>query len=195
MQNMCLWDSVSQWSEYKNNSLAFTELDANGNATRGITYGALEKEAGAIGQWLISNGQSGANALLIYSKGYDFIIAFLACQDSGVIPIPLNRPSRKGGKEKIQKIVSAADASLVLTDSATKQKIGDFFESSSVTVAATDTLELHYEKRISAVERAESDVAFIQYTSGSTSFPKGVVISNKNCLYNLRMIKEASITS
>ena len=190
-------DVIAQWADKQPDHLAFTDLDNFGNATGSLTYGEFYNKVAALGSCLKQRCDAGKNAVLMYHRGLDFIISFMACQYAGVVPIPVHVPKKKGSNKKLIEIINSSTAPVVLTDSRTianLDKINDYREWPRKThYEATDEL-LYQATGIAEPYKTSSNSphAFIQYTSGSTSQPKGVMITHKNCLYNLEMIRLAS---
>lgn len=154
--------------------------------------------------------QQGDRVLLVYPPGLDFIVAFLACLRAGVVAVPVYPPDPRKMKKDISMFVAVThncQAQTALTCSLyyNVKKIAAIKDKFSFSGAAawpehlawvvTDDLvdakgidpSKHWLKQTPAAE----SVAFLQYTSGSTSTPKGVVLSHGNLNHNLRTISSA----
>jgi len=156
-----------------------------------LTYAALDCQARSIGALLQSYGASGERALLLYPAGLEFITAFFGCLYAGVIAVPLPPPNPAQPQRtlpRLRAIVSDAQPSVVLTTSAilsnTEGLITQASELQKLRWLATDKVSgsLAQEWRDPAVTR--NTLALLQYTSGSTAEPKGVMISHGNLLHN-----------
>lgn len=158
-----------------------------------ITYGELHRQAQAIGAWLQSLGAAGERAVLLYPPGLGYIAAFFGCLYAGVVAVPAYPPRLNRPVPRIQGIVADSQAIVSLTTSAILENIEQRFEH------APDLKALHWldtEKVPAGIEAnwtppaiTGESLAFFQYTSGSTSQPKGVMLSHANLLYNLEMIR------
>jgi amino acid adenylation domain-containing protein/thioester reductase-like protein len=158
-----------------------------------ITYGELDRRARAIGAWLESFGASGERALLLYPAGLDYIISFMGCLYAGVTAVPAYPPRINRPVPRIQSIVDDSQASFALTTSAILSNIEKRFEH------APDLKTLHWLNTDQVPAGLEADwrlpaissdtLAFLQYTSGSTSQPKGVMLSHGNLMHNLKAIQ------
>jgi len=180
------------------NSRAYTMLDINGAEDSYITYGDMYSQVFNIAQRLLSEGLQSRNAILLYPPGIEFIVAFLGCLYAGVLPAPIHIPKRNRSNKKISDIVSATEASAILLLSKDEQAFRD-----TLSKEENWPKDLIYVPTDMIVERANSQnlplpeingsaIAFLQFTSGSTSLPKGVMISHSNCLSNLDMALSVS---
>jgi acyl-CoA synthetase (AMP-forming)/AMP-acid ligase II len=131
--------------------------------------------------------------ILAFSPGLDFIQAFLACQIAGVIAIPIAIPRRGREAHILEAIVSNCGATMTLTSETEVLRLQDVFASSpaleGMHVLSTIQLKVLGEGRDMAGRKAQ-DYAFIQYTSGSSSLPKGVLVSHSNLAANLALIQK-----
>jgi len=173
---------------------AYTFLEDGETRERCISYGELELRARSIGARLRDTAEVGARALLLYPAGLDFIEAFFGCLFAGLVPVPLYPPRPNQHAERVRSVAADAGASLVLghAETLTRLRLG-----------ATDTLpRLHSlaTTEIESVVASGSDpvplrsdaIAFLQYTSGSTGQPKGVMVSHGNLLANVVTIAGAA---
>ena len=163
-----------------------------------LTHAELDRQARSIGALLQSYGASGERALLLYPTGLEFIAAFFGCLYAGVIAVPLPPPNLAQPQRtlpRLRAIISDAQPSVVLTTSAILSKIEGLFtqapELETMRWLATDKVAggLAQEWRDPAV--TSNTLALLQYTSGSTAEPKGVMISHGNLLHNSAYINRA----
>lgn len=172
--------------------LAFVFEDETGQTVE-WTYAELDRRASAIASWLSGKTEVGQRALLVYPAGLDFIAAFFGCLYAGVLPVPATYPKPRRPSPRLDTIAADCDPSLVLTHSSVLGSL--CLDQQSPVVAelaweATDQLSDAPCSDFTLVERAGEDLAFLQYTSGSTSDPRGVMISHDNLLHNLEMIRQ-----
>ena len=160
-----------------------------------LSYSDLARDAASIAGELASAAPPGGRALLLYPPGLEFIRAFFGTLMAGVIAVPVAPPTGDltAWATALGRIIADAQPSVVLTT-------GDFrtaINEADLELAADDLLWLASDERSPLSARPpgrqvrSTDVAFIQYTSGSTSFPKGVVLHHEHLLANLRAIQEA----
>ncbi len=175
--------------------LAYTFLADRETEGERQTYAELDRKARAIGAWLQMLEAGGQRALLLYPSGLDYIAAFFGCLYAGVIAVPAYppHPSRiTRNLPRIRAIVNDSQPSLVLTNSSLlKSKIIENPDLQEMRWIATDQLEDVLSEQWREPTLSENTVAFLQYTSGSTATPKGVMVTHKNLLHNEQLIKLA----
>ena len=173
--------------------LAYTFL-ADGEAEEHrLNYAELDREARAIGAWLQSFMSPGERALLIYPPGLEYIAAFFGCLYAGVVAVPAYPPRRNRNLLRLQAILTDAQASVALTLDSILSKLSPLLEQTpnfqSVRWLATEQVAKGLEHDWSEQSPDTDALAFLQYTSGSTSAPKGVMLSHRNLLHNERIIQ------
>ncbi len=183
------------------NELAYQFLtDGQAEGAR-LTYEQLYVESKAIAERLLACARRGDRALLLYPPGPEFLLAFFGCLHAGIIAIPLSPPDTsriKRALPRLTAVVGDAQASLILTTS----DIHDALASHLAETEAMQELQWVNTDEVNAVGRANSresdwqpsreDIAFLQYTSGSTSAPKGVMVSHGNVLSQCAALMAAS---
>ncbi len=157
------------------------------------TYAELDQRATDIAAWLAGRVDSGERALLVYPAGLDFIAAFFGCLYAGVLPVPATYPKPRRPSARLTTIAEDCSPRLVLTHSSVLQGLN--LEQQSPVVSgldwqATDIIQAGSSSSFELADRAGTDLAFLQYTSGSSSEPRGVMISHKNLLSNLATIRQ-----
>jgi acyl-CoA synthetase (AMP-forming)/AMP-acid ligase II/acyl carrier protein len=174
-------------------------LDPNGIEDGCITYGDMYSQAIAIAIALLSDGLRSRNAILLYPAGIEFIVGFFGCLYAGVAPAPIHPPKRNRSNQKIANLVRCTDAAAILLPAAQEQLFRDVLIQEEnwpddLRYISTDALAQLPPLETEAVlpELDGSQVAFLQFTSGSTSLPKGVMITHANCLSNLEMAVSVS---
>ncbi|MCH8621034.1 fatty acyl-AMP ligase [Undibacterium sp. TS12] len=132
-------------------------------------------------------------AILAFSPGLDFIKAFLACQMAGVIAIPIAMPRMGREAHILEAIVSNCGAGVTLTSANETARLQEVFASSAALANMQVISTVHLQELGvggSLDKRIPQDHAFIQYTSGSSSLPKGVLVSHANLAANLALIQK-----
>jgi amino acid adenylation domain-containing protein len=164
----------------------------------GITYAELDRQARAIASWLQSSGAIGERVLLIYPSGLDFIAAFWGCLYAGAVAVPAYPPRQNHRLERLQAIASDAQPAFALTSwrllTRTERWAEQCSEFRELKWMATDQ-HLSNEEKWQYPAINEGTLAFLQYTSGSTSTPRGVMVSHENILQMEAMIKDAFKTT
>jgi len=179
---------------------AFVHL-LNGQADHAsLTYARLDRRARAVAARLQDMGFAGQCVLLVYPPGLDFITAFFGCLYAGCIAVPTSPPHRHRMLERFQAVAADAGARIALTNASgaarfqammEAEKSGQAATSSQLSVLATDEIPDALAERWQEPAIAPDTLAMLQYTSGSTSRPKGVMVSHGNLMANIRAIHQA----
>jgi acyl-CoA synthetase (AMP-forming)/AMP-acid ligase II len=161
-----------------------------------MTYASLDEKARAIGAALQAKAAPRARALLLYPPGFDYVAAFYGCLYGNMIAVPAYPPEPTRLDRtlpRLRAIIADAQASVVLTSSAILAFVTPILahapELAELTWIATDPLS--DASGWSRPSLTEDDLAFLQYTSGSTGEPKGVMLSHRNLLENSEVIRRA----
>jgi acyl-CoA synthetase (AMP-forming)/AMP-acid ligase II/acyl carrier protein len=172
---------------------AYVFLDDRDGKTE-WTFADLEARAQAIASRLQLELQPGDRALLVYPPGLDFIAAFFGCIYAGVVAVPATYPKPRRPMPRLSRIAVDCDAHLALSTAATLTTLDpDLLSKGAATSQwiATDELPSELAGSWERPRIDPADLAFLQYTSGSTSDPKGVMVSHSNLLNNLECIRRA----
>jgi acyl-CoA synthetase (AMP-forming)/AMP-acid ligase II/acyl carrier protein len=157
-----------------------------------ITYQELQQQARAIAVLLRDLGCQGQPVLLLYPAGLDYIAAFFGCLYAGAIAVPAYPPRPNRSLDRIQAMVQDSGAQVALTDAATLQKLerrlAESVELRSLYCLSTDGLQPELAQQWQPPAIQAHTLALLQYTSGSTALPKGVMISHDNLLHNSDLI-------
>lgn len=149
----------------------------------------------AVASALRREGLSGERALLIYPPGLDFVTAFLGCLSAGVIAVPAYPPDiarLDRTLPRLRAIARDCQASVMLTSSeiaaAAQSMLPLLPELATSRVLVTDEISTSEANGFVPIDFLASDVAFLQYTSGSTTEPKGVKVTHGSILANSQAI-------
>lgn len=171
----------------------------NGN-TEGasLNYGELDCQARAIATQLQKSQVLGERVLLLYPQSLEFIAAFFGCLYAGAIAIPAPAPEASRLKRtlpRLRAIAQDAEASFVLTTKSIISLINDSQDRASAFPSmewlATEEVDLELAKDWQPPGITSDALAYLQYTSGSTSKPKGVAISHQNILFHCANLQKA----
>ncbi|HEY6187654.1 MAG TPA: amino acid adenylation domain-containing protein [Pyrinomonadaceae bacterium] len=154
-----------------------------------ITYAELDGRARAIAAALQGLNAGGERALLLYPPGLDYVAAFFGCLYAGVLAVPAYPPRANRNTQRLQAIAADADARLALTTTGVlarmERSTAGMFGPDGMRFLATDRLAPGPDRQWTEPEAmSEEALAYLQYTSGSTSAPKGVMVSHGNVLHN-----------
>jgi amino acid adenylation domain-containing protein/thioester reductase-like protein len=159
-----------------------------------LTFGELDRRARAIAQRLSAQIDPGDRVLLLHPPGLDYAIAFYGCLYAGCVAVPAFPPNdgrTRRGSERLSVIVADAGARLALSTRAV-------LDASTVAHALPGLPALPSDELAGADPTAwhepligSSSLALLQYTSGSTSAPRGVMLTHRNMLHNAGIQRRA----
>ena len=151
-----------------------------------LSYGELARKARAVGAWLQERKLQNQNVLLLYPPGLDYIVAFWGCLYAGAVAVPAYPPSRNRHLGRIEAIVADARPQLALTTATIRARIEP-----SLACGVTEEIDPQLSDNWRTPHIDHSTLAFLQYTSGSTATPKGVMVTHGNLLHNEELIRRA----
>jgi acyl-CoA synthetase (AMP-forming)/AMP-acid ligase II len=158
-----------------------------------LTFADLDREARRIATALQACTRPGDRALLIYPPGLGFLKAFFGCLYAGVLAVPVYPPTARRGWPRLHGIAADCAARVVCTLSAQLPDLRRGFAASPQTrgarLLATDAPQGADSDSWRPPDIGADSLAFLQYTSGSTGAPKGVMVSHGNLLHNQALIK------
>lgn len=190
-----LVDLLRHRARHQSEQTAFVFLIDGEGAEARLTYAELDRRAQAVAAWLQERDLQGERALLLYPPGLDFIISFFGCLYAGVVAVPAYPPRLNRSLDRIQAIAADAEAAMALTTQAVLDRVQPLLEQAKdlkhLTWLATDAVPAGYEQHWREPVLRGDMLAFLQYTSGSTGAPKGVMLSHSNLLHNCALIAYA----
>ena len=177
--------------------LLYSYLDVNGDPIESYTYASFLQRVDAIAGYLWKDGRfaAGDRLLLAYPPGLEMICAFFGCVRAGLIPVPVYPPSSRGFQSALYKMVHIAkdcQASGILTSREYQASLKTNLARSGVSACGIDVDYISglpwivTEDFVNAISgrpaAVHSEILFLQYTSGSTMEPKGVIVTHENIL-------------
>lgn len=192
INDMNLVTLLCERAEQQPEKRAYTYLADGESEEIHLTYGQLEQQARMIGALLQSEGATGERALLVYPPGQAYIAAFMGCLFAGVVAVPAYPPDPSRLNRtlpSLQAIVADSQARIVLTTSPilmmAEVLFGQAPDLKALRWLATDALHSELAEAWQMPQLSGETLAFLQYTSGSTAAPKGVMLTHANLYHNL----------
>lgn len=176
--------------------VVFTFIDDAGQQSQ-CTLSQLNAAAQTIAANLSSRVTPGDTVVLLLPQGLDYIKAFFGCLTAGVVAVPLYPPLSKSHSPRVRKVINDCRPGLVLTDEALLTTVESAIGQNNDVDALPPVVSLNALQQPNTLLNPNpiptaDTLAFLQYTSGSTGDPKGVMVSHGNIIANLETLVEAT---
>lgn len=179
--------------------VAFTFTDyahAPDGVAETVTWSQLSRRTMNVAREIRLHGSVGDRAVILAPQGLEYILAFLGAMQAGLIAVPLPLPHRGSSHDRVSAVFVDTSPSVVLTTAAVAQDVGDYVDQSRLDTApkivSIDSLDLEAHQAVGnapSFDAAEfPDTAYLQYSSGSTRLPTGVMISHRNLQVNFEQL-------
>jgi amino acid adenylation domain-containing protein len=197
-QCMGFVDILSMRARYQAASVAFSELSESLDISNEITYGQLDARARAVAVSLLKRVDRGARCLVLYPPGIEAVTAFFGCLYAGILPVPVLPFTSARHVARIARVVDDSGALIGLSTSQIARTLEDNFEKHQTSRPQWLQLESLIDEGLPEEWSAPQyrpgqprDLAFLQYTSGSTGTPRGVCVTHANLIQNANAIESA----
>ena len=175
--------------------VAFTfidyEVDPTGFA-ESLTWSQVHRRARVVAEKLLRCGSVGDRAAILAPQGLDYIVAFLGAMQAGFIAVPLSVPLFGTHDERVSSALRNCSPVVILTTSAVVDDVMPYAGAqpggSAPSVVEIDALDLDSPRMPDAILGPHPKTAYLQYTSGSTRQPAGVVVSHRNLTANFEQV-------
>lgn len=183
------------------NDIAFTYIDYDqewAGVAENLTWSQLYRRTLNVAHEVRLHGSTGDRAVILAPQGLDYIAAFLGSLQAGFIAVPLLAPEigLHDERERVSAVLADASPSVILTTSAVVGGVADYVRRPNTVrqpntgktpmFIEVDSLDLESHNGTSEPAADAGGIAYLQYTSGSTRLPAGLMISNHNLFTNFR---------
>jgi len=180
-----LIDSLRVCIEANPDKLALTYLEDGWRPTDSLTFLELDQKAKVIASVLGNRFPKKERILLVYPEGVEFLPAYLGCVYAGMVAVPVPFPDAirlKRTLPRIQAILEDVQAHVILSVARFNSEVESYF---GLPLLATDTLPHVTGESWQPATALPDDLIHLQYTSGSITTPKGVMVSHRNLIQNI----------
>lgn len=186
---------VSKRARTQPDTVAYTfidyEVDPAGFA-ESITWAQTYRRVQAVAEELLRIGEPGDRAAILAPQGLDYVVGFLGALHAGFIAVPLSAPQFGAHDERVTSVLRDSSPAVVLTTSAVVDEVVPYADAESAhpapEIVEIDALALEPSIATDPVPSALDRPAYLQFTSGSTRLPAGVMVSDRNVVANLEQV-------
>jgi len=185
---------AAAWAAERGDAIAYTFLADGAADARSLTWAELHRRAGIGASALSAASAVGKPVLLMLPSGLEFVSSLFACWYAGAIPVPVCLPRHHRTMNRLHALIADAGARFAFAEPNVQQR----FSADEATRDAvsgltwmTPTPAGYEQDHAIDPQGCSQDVGLIQYTSGSTGTPRGVVVTNANLMNNNATIAEA----
>jgi fatty acid CoA ligase FadD21 len=170
-------------------AFTFTDYaDDSAGVPESLTWSQLSRRTLNVARELSLHGSIGDRAVILAPQSLDYIAAFLGSMQAGLIAVPLPVPHRGSSHERVGAVLAETSPAVVLTTSAVAEDIAEYVDQARVDavpkIVEIDSMNLDVDGGTSVRTADLPDIAYLQYSSGSTRLPTGVMISHRNLQVN-----------
>jgi fatty acid CoA ligase FadD28 len=160
-----------------------------------LTWSQLHRRTLNLAEQLKQCGSTGDRAVILAPQGLDYIVSFLASLQAGLVAVPLSVPYGGAHDERTTSVLADTSPAVILTASSVVDNLTEYVQpqpgQKAPSILEVDLLDLDARQRSRGPRATGEDmpeILYLQYTSGSTRTPAGVMVSNKNLFANFEQI-------
>jgi long chain fatty acid CoA FadD26 len=178
---------VRHWAESTPDRRAFTFVDHPAPHSRGVhrtlTWRRLDVRVRAVAARLAEEAEPGSRVALLCPQGLDYVTGFLGALAAGLVAVPMYPPGLPGHGDRLSAVLADARPAVVVTTGHLLDEVRDLCADSAARFVAVDQVPDSAARQLPPVD---GEIAYLQYTSGSTRTPAGVEIGHANVVANAR---------
>lgn len=170
-------------------AFTFTDYDKDWEGVReSLTWSQLYQRTRNLAEELKGCASAGERAVILAPQGLEYVVAFLASLEAGVIAVPLSTPMIGHHDERVTAVLADASPSAIFTTSSIVDSVVPYAVAGegrpAPVVLEVDRIDLDTRRKVTRSREAKPATAYLQYTSGSTRTPAGVMVSTRNLSAN-----------
>ncbi len=177
------------------NDIAFTYTDYEhdwAGVVENLTWSQLYRRTRNLADELAGHGSVGDRAVILAPQGLDYVVAFLGAMQAGLVAVPLPVPQIGSHDERVSAVLADTAPAVVLTTATVTDGVAEYVREASAdalpAIVEIDSLDLDSPRTKVAGAADLPGTAYLQYTSGSTRLPAGVMISHRNLQVNFEQL-------
>ncbi|MFJ4205349.1 fatty acyl-AMP ligase [Streptomyces sviceus] len=178
---------VRHWAGATPDRRAFTFVDHPAPQSRGVhrtlTWRRLDVRVRAVAARLAEEAEPGARVAVLCPQGLEYVTGFLGALAAGMVAVPMYPPGLPGHGDRLAAVLADAQPTVILTTSQVLEQVRALCGGSAARVVAVDQVP---DAAAGELPPPDGEIAYLQYTSGSTRTPAGVEIGHANVVANAR---------
>lgn len=183
--------ALSGWAKNRPDMEVLGFLGEGEIAPRFVTYADLHRRASVLAHRLLQCAMPGDRVIVLHQPGIAYVVALLACLYAGLIAVPAYPPRPRRGLDRLRRLLADASCTLAVTAADIAARLAaDPLLPLELQILITDGEEPDAEDGCGGHEQSPGGIAYLQYTSGSTSDPRGVIVTHANLMHNVAMIQD-----
>lgn len=197
MQHTSVVSLLRERAGLQPDDLAFRYTDYEqdwAGVTESLTWAQLYRRTLNVAHEVTRHASSGERAVILAPQGLPYIVAFLGAMQAGLIAVPLMVPQPGTHDERVSAVLADTGPAVVLTTSTAAAAVGDYLQrphGATPAVIEIDSLSLDDPNPPGIRVGDAPSIAYLQYTSGSTRLPAGVMVSHRNLHVNFQQLMAA----
>ncbi|MCX2733327.1 fatty acyl-AMP ligase [Saccharopolyspora sp. NFXS83] len=174
-------------------ALTFVDFDTSRDGVAwSLSWFELHQRVRTVAAWLQARCEPGDRVAIMAPQGLEYVVGFLGAVHAGLIAVPLFTPDLPGHTDRLERVLESCSPSCALTSKGSFDQVREMIRGGSArNCAAVETLPAALADDYRRPDIGPDDLAYLQYTSGSTRVPAGVELTHANVLANARQALEA----